>query len=188
MLPADIPKRQGLFLLYLIFLFVVFLCIPGLSVAQDEAKPRFPAQENLVQWKKMSQSDREHFRELYRKYSSLSKKEQNLLRKKLQQFKGLPLKVQKIILKNSKLLSALSEDDRQSFYRLIKKYRNLPPSKRAQVHRAFRKLKKLPKAQQLRLFHLLLAENRKPGPHIKKVIRDFFVRNGQLEDRSSHHK
>lgn len=190
MLPADIPKRKGLFLLCMFLLFVAFLGIPKLSVAQGKAGIQSPEQEKMAQWKKMSQADREYFRTLYRKYSFLSKKEQDLLEKKLQQFKELPLKVQKIILKNSRLLSTLSEEDRQSFYRLIKKYRNLPPAGKKQVHKAFRKIKKLPKAKQLQLFHLLLAENRKTGPRIKKVIRDFLVsvRNGQSEDRSSPHK
>ena len=117
---------------------------------------------------------------LQKQYTAMSPKEQALLNRRLETFNKLPLKMQRIILRNGKRLAALSDDDRQSFYRLVRKYRKLQDSEKAQVHKAFKKIKKMPKEKQLRLFHLLLEENKKAAPAIKKLIKDFLKQAGQL--------
>ena len=160
---------------FLLVLLVIFVSVQP-SSAEESGKQIPVAEKNLARWKKMGEAGREHYRKLYEQYSSLSAEEQALLKKKQKQFNELPRKVQEIILRNSKMLTSLSREDRRSFYRLIKKYRNLPPSKKAQVHRAFKKIRGLSKKKRQELFFLLLEENKKDKPKIKKVIRDFLKR------------
>jgi hypothetical protein len=166
------------------FLMIVVPWLAGVSPAASDKTADYGqslSRRNLARWENLSESQKMHFRKLYRQYRSLPVEKQVLLKGKLEAFSRLPKKVQRLVLNNSKRLMALSEDDRRSFYRLIKKYQKLPPSKKFQVHRAFRKVRTLPKAKQLELFHLLIEENRKPRPAIRKVIKDFLIQAGLVD-------
>jgi hypothetical protein len=168
----------------LILLVILFSVQP--SSAEENGQQIPVVEKNLARWKKMGESGREYYRKLYEQYISLSAEEQTLLKKKQKQFNKLDRKVREIILRNSKMLASLSREDRRSFYRLIKKYRNLSPSKKAQVHRAFKKIRGLSKEKRQELFSLLLEENRKDKPKIKKVIRDF-LKQAELHDHEDGH-
>ena len=177
-------KARTIRVIPVLIMFFLMLAVPALSAVARAAADKVAdyrqsvSKHNLARWKNLSESDKARFRNLYKQYLSLPAEKQALLKDKLEAFSKLPKKAQRLVLHNGKRLMALSKEDRQSFYRLIKKYQKLPPSQKAQVHRAFRKVRTLPKAKQLELFRLLIKENRKQRPAIRKIIKDFLIQAG----------
>ncbi len=174
---AELFKVSDSYLVCLFMLLAVLVSVPAGAAGRNVVQQSI-AEETLNRWEKMSESRKEHFRMLQKQYKAMPAKEQALLNRRLETFNKLPLKMQRIILRNGKRLAALSYDDRQSFYRLVARYKKLPDSGKAQVHKAFKKVKKMPKEKQLQLFYLLLEENKKVAPAIKKLIREFLKQAG----------
>ena len=133
---------------------------------------------NLNRWRNLTDSQKEYYRKLYKRYCSLSADKRDFLKKQMVTFYKLPANVQRLIMNNYKRLKRLPENDRRSFFSLVKKYQRLPDSKKSLVRKAFRKVRTLPKDRQLKLFHLLLKENQKPNPALRKVIKDFLEHEG----------
>jgi hypothetical protein len=173
-----------LLILSVFFLFFSQLYVPGVVImshadsikATDQKKS--VSDRNLIRWKSMSEGQKNRFRKLNEQYQSMPVEQQTLLKRNMETFNKLPKKVRHLILNNYKMLKVLSEDNRKSFFRLIKNYQKLPPNKRNRVHKAFKKVRTLPKAKQLEFFYLLIEENTKQNPAIRKVIKKFLIKAG----------
>ena len=187
-------SKQTAWTLVVLSVFIMFFlmsAIPGL-VAMSHAKSKNikdnkkpVSSENITRWENLSETQKDHFRKLYKQYQSMSVEKQTLLLEKKEIFNKLPENVRNIIQNNYKTLKVLSDNDRKSFFRLIRKYQKLPSPKKALVHKAFRKVKTLSKAKQLELFYLLIAENTKTKPEIRKLIKNFLIQAKLLDSSTT---
>ena len=98
---------------------------------------------NRARWENLTEAQKDRYRELFKKYKSLSAEQQKLLKRKLKIFNELPEDLQRFILTHFQTLKTLSITDRKSFFRLINKYRRQSPLRKADIQNTFKKINTL---------------------------------------------